>query len=772
MLKFVVRNPSPTRKTQQRSYRGWDSDSVDEEHCDVCRTRRRSLSNSRRRHKSKPRMADSDTVQTESVDLMDSLRGHSLKRPANVRATVLYDFEPDEKNEVRVIKGQNVRVMHEESGWAFVRVESGKVGFIPMRYCGQPHIRRRDNCRKARSKSPPSPFRGRDERRLKERSKSLENLRRSRRLPASRHKLSDFTESDDCEYSPRDVADTARFNSRSSLVEKTVNKTKYSSHCKTEAKLLKSIELSLKRSASVDLKQKIACLLSQPDVNNTNNALAGNVVNSTLEDKNNDKELMIKSDKIQPAISSSSSQRSSMSVNTDSESMSTPNMIAPQSPTTSTSTDSDYGTSIDSDTDSFGSVKMKAWKQRMLEQKRCIEGNTVEEKMSIENFCVSTKVSDGSDGSLDNETLCISSRGSRLNEIVTNGVGITDAKTVKAVVKDSGYSKENVVGLCQTIHELESLIKNSCFGEYEACTNEECNSEGYGSDCSEPPELPPKTLCRAPELTEPPKLPPKTLRPESFYNKTTESDSSRTQLCGQISITTPAETLKTKCELDSKKTAIQSQNAERAKLDSSEKQSHIFKKSDRETLIILFDFVAHDEGDLTVRQGETVTLLNHEDYDWCFVRNELGIEGFIPFSYVISQKVYNGKFTRNDNYAIGWKHEVKIASTRKVRISCHSQGTNATHNFSEDAVRMPSSTPCRDIEEDFDVTDLTTRTVLTHNHKAMTASELSVRRGETVYFNRKDLESNALWVMVYSPMKQCRGYIPTVYLAYKMEDLV
>lgn len=61
---------------------------------------------------------------------------------------------------------------------------------------------------------------------------------------------------------------------------------------------------------------------------------------------------------------------------------------------------------------------------------------------------------------------------------------------------------------------------------------------------------------------------------------------------------------------------------------------------------MLFDFEAMQEDDVSVRQGERVTVLNEDDADWYWVKTQDGREGFTPREYLryFSLKTQFGMF--------------------------------------------------------------------------------------------------------------------------------
>ena len=59
-------------------------------------------------------------------------------------------------------------------------------------------------------------------------------------------------------------------------------------------------------------------------------------------------------------------------------------------------------------------------------------------------------------------------------------------------------------------------------------------------------------------------------------------------------------------------------------------------------LIVLYDYTAHYENDVSVCRGEFVMQLNDQDEDWVWVSTEDGEEGFVPRTFVVSH-VCEGK---------------------------------------------------------------------------------------------------------------------------------
>ena len=70
-----------------------------------------------------------------------------------------------------------------------------------------------------------------------------------------------------------------------------------------------------------------------------------------------------------------------------------------------------------------------------------------------------------------------------------------------------------------------------------------------------------------------------------------------------------------------------------------------FIKKNHGQYTVLFDFEAVQEDDITVRQGERVTVLNKDDCDWYWIKTEDGEEGFTPREYLqyFSSRTQSGR---------------------------------------------------------------------------------------------------------------------------------
>jgi hypothetical protein len=59
-----------------------------------------------------------------------------------------------------------------------------------------------------------------------------------------------------------------------------------------------------------------------------------------------------------------------------------------------------------------------------------------------------------------------------------------------------------------------------------------------------------------------------------------------------------------------------------------------FRKTSHGHFIVLFDFTAQEENDISVERAELLDVLNIEDPDWSWIRRGNGEEGFVPKSYI------------------------------------------------------------------------------------------------------------------------------------------
>ena len=61
---------------------------------------------------------------------------------------------------------------------------------------------------------------------------------------------------------------------------------------------------------------------------------------------------------------------------------------------------------------------------------------------------------------------------------------------------------------------------------------------------------------------------------------------------------------------------------------------YIFKQEATGRYIVLYNYTAQDENDLTVERGQCVTVLNCDDADWFWVSRFDGHDGFVPSGFI------------------------------------------------------------------------------------------------------------------------------------------
>ncbi|XP_048590132.1 uncharacterized protein LOC5510176 isoform X2 [Nematostella vectensis] len=72
------------------------------------------------------------------TELAIKLASASPRCPARLRVRVLWNFEPVENSELKVVKGEMVVVLYREDDWVLVVNSNGRRGFIPFSYCSLP----------------------------------------------------------------------------------------------------------------------------------------------------------------------------------------------------------------------------------------------------------------------------------------------------------------------------------------------------------------------------------------------------------------------------------------------------------------------------------------------------------------------------------------------------------------------------------------------------------------------------------------------------------
>ena len=65
----------------------------------------------------------------------EKIRMASLEKPANIRVKVTQTYEPVDDEELKVRKGNCVKILYQQNDWVYVVDSSGNEGFIPFCYC-------------------------------------------------------------------------------------------------------------------------------------------------------------------------------------------------------------------------------------------------------------------------------------------------------------------------------------------------------------------------------------------------------------------------------------------------------------------------------------------------------------------------------------------------------------------------------------------------------------------------------------------------------------
>eukprot|EP00794_Sanderia_malayensis_P018043 gene18043-19850_t len=79
-----------------------------------------------------PSPQDQSVSKTELTRLLDAA---TVQKPANIKVTALWSYEPNHVTDLRVEKGERVTLLHRSGEWAFVESASHQQGFIPLCHC-------------------------------------------------------------------------------------------------------------------------------------------------------------------------------------------------------------------------------------------------------------------------------------------------------------------------------------------------------------------------------------------------------------------------------------------------------------------------------------------------------------------------------------------------------------------------------------------------------------------------------------------------------------
>ena len=109
---------------------------------DYAESKRSSLKDSSRNSTTKPaqrtvRIQDefNPAQFRDETQIERKIRAATLAKPANIWVKILHDFESSDSEELRVQKGQFVKVVFQQNDWLYVMDSLGNEGFVPFSYC-------------------------------------------------------------------------------------------------------------------------------------------------------------------------------------------------------------------------------------------------------------------------------------------------------------------------------------------------------------------------------------------------------------------------------------------------------------------------------------------------------------------------------------------------------------------------------------------------------------------------------------------------------------
>lgn len=115
-----------------------------------------------------------------------------------------------------------------------------------------------------------------------------------------------------------------------------------------------------------------------------------------------------------------------------------------------------------------------------------------------------------------------------------------------------------------------------------------------------------------------------------------------------------------------------------------------FRKTSHGHFIVLFDFTAQDENDVTVERAELLDVLNIEDPDWSWVRRGNGEEGFVPKSYICPVEPLKAQ-----EKMLALQHKQKRSSTPTIRQPLLSNFSPRRYSQSSEPPTPPQRNPLR-----------------------------------------------------------------------------
>ncbi|XP_062603372.1 uncharacterized protein LOC134265141 [Saccostrea cucullata] len=115
-----------------------------------------------------------------------------------------------------------------------------------------------------------------------------------------------------------------------------------------------------------------------------------------------------------------------------------------------------------------------------------------------------------------------------------------------------------------------------------------------------------------------------------------------------------------------------------------------FRKTSHGHFIVLFDFTALDENDVSVERAELLDVLNIEDPDWSWVRRGNGEEGFVPKSYICPVEPLKAQ-----EKMLALQNKQKRTSTPTIRQPLLSNLSPRRYSQSSEPPALPQRNPLR-----------------------------------------------------------------------------
>ncbi|XP_072033841.1 uncharacterized protein [Amphiura filiformis] len=197
----------------------------------------------------------------------------------------------------------------------------------------------------------------------------------------------------------------------------------------------------------------------------------------------------------------------------------------------------------------------------------------------------------------------------------------------------------------------------------------------------------------------------------------------------------------------------------------------------------LFNFVERSEGDISIKKGELVTVLNMDDEEWIFVQlgdglgDGLNTEGFVPRSYVfisplkgapVPSAVVSQPAESSDEIEMQADyHAYENLPAKQTRGEIKPTTKKGRDTLSRKASYKRAQLNNRRVEKnrrngpsDRYMTLVETYVII-QDHVAEEMDEVNVKTGELVFVNSKQQRENQVdWMWVLVPGSGRTGYIP------------